>query len=170
MHMCYHYPYITIYMCTLRIYIDLQLSNFMTPATCFPPKKSQHPFAIWHKECDQSCGLAEQIQERSVSCQAIYGGELLMLGQLGWAAKAQGPRPKVFRLCGYSVATGRSWWSRKISMNQQSCEAMWIDGIIMHSYCNTVIQQGRSSFKDQVNLNITKHDDGVTPGWWFDHI
>lgn len=28
-------------------------------------------------ECDQSCGLAEQIQERSVSCQAIYGGELL---------------------------------------------------------------------------------------------
>lgn len=116
----YIYIYLNVYIKDLQ-HIDLQLSNFMTPATCSPPKTSQHPLAIWHKECDQSCGLAEQIQERSVSCQAIYGGELLMLGQLGWAAKAQGPRPKVFRFCGYSVATGRSWWSRKISMNQQSC-------------------------------------------------
>ena len=84
MHMCYHYPYITIY---IYVYIEdlhrFTAIEFHDSSDMFPPKKSQHPFAIWHKECDQSCGLAEQIQERSVSCQAIYGGELLMLGQLG---------------------------------------------------------------------------------------
>eukprot|EP00435_Cladocopium_sp_Y103_P044352 s3646_g12.t1 len=48
-------------------------------------------------ECDQSCGLAEQIQERSVSCQAVYGGELLMPGwksAMELPRKAQGPQIK----------------------------------------------------------------------------